>query len=290
MQYNLSPSDLEIVLALVRGRTLANAGSRLDIDASTVFRSLQKMERGLGQTLFQRSRTGYLPTEQALQLARHAEEIETALAAARSNIQAAPAEVSGSVSITTTDSILHGLLAPALHSLQASHPLLNFDLDIRNELANLAQRDADIALRATQRPPQHLVGKRLGILHGALYVPRSYGPISLQELETRQVSWIGTDGALQEHPSVIWRKRHYPKVTPRYRVSSIVSVLEMIREGLGIGLLPIFLGDKYPDVIRVTAPLADYQSELWLLTHPESRHLRRIAVAYNYLADNIILQ
>ena len=74
-QYKLSAADLEVVLAMVRTGTLAAAGERLGVDASTVFRSLQRIERGLGQSLFERSRSGYLVTELAQSLAEQAEQV-----------------------------------------------------------------------------------------------------------------------------------------------------------------------------------------------------------------------
>ena len=71
-QYRMSPGDLEVTLALARGGTLAAAGERLGVDASTVFRSLQRIERGLGRTLFERTRSGYRATELGAELAEHA--------------------------------------------------------------------------------------------------------------------------------------------------------------------------------------------------------------------------
>src|SRR5690606_14921951 len=100
-QYRMSPGDLAVTLALVRGGTLAAAGERLSVDASTVFRSLQRIERGLGRALFERTRSGYLATELASELAEHAERMEAALEAARSSAEAAPAQISGTVRITT---------------------------------------------------------------------------------------------------------------------------------------------------------------------------------------------
>ena len=125
-----------------------------------MFRTLQRIEKGLGQRLFERSRTGYQASELAQELATLAEQMEVQLEAARSLAQMRPQQVSGSVRITTTDTILHGLVAPALKPLHKLHPLLSFELHVGNELANLTRRDADIAIRATRRPPQHLVGTR----------------------------------------------------------------------------------------------------------------------------------
>lgn len=284
-QYKMSTSDLEVTLALVRGGSLANAGERLDMDPSTVFRSLQRMERGLGRVLFERTRSGYVATELATELAGHAEQLETALETARSCAEAAPSQVSGSVRITTTDTILHGLIAPALKGLAREHPLLSYELHTGNELASLTRRDADIAVRATKRPPQHLVGKHIGPIRVALYAAKRQGARKLVDVEAGTVDWIAPDDALPEHPSVIWRKRHFPRVIPRYRVNSILSVLELVALGLGVGIVPLFLAEGRSDVVQLTEPLDECETELWLLTHPESRHLRRVAAVYAHLAS-----
>ena len=284
-QYKMTSGDLGVTLALVRGGTLATAGERLGIDASTVFRSLQRIERGLGRLLFERTRSGYLATELATELAVHAEQMEVALEAARSSVEAAPAKISGTVRITTTDTILHGLVAPALRSLQTVHPLLSYELHTGNELASLTRRDADIAVRATKRPPQHLVGKHIGPIRVALYAAKKGSVRKFTDVEAGKSDWIGADDALPEHPSVVWRKRHFPKATPRYRVNSILSVLELVALGLGVGIVPLFLADGRGDVVRLTEPLDECETELWLLTHPESRHLRRVGAVYSHLAQ-----
>lgn len=288
-QDRIAAADLEIVLALTRGTTLAGAGERLGVDASTVFRGLQRLERKLGQPLFERTRSGYLPNELATQLAAHAEEMEVALESARSSIERAPAQVAGTVRITTTDTVLHGLVAPALLALKKTHPLLNFELHTGNELANLTRRDADVAVRATKRPPQHLVGRNVGSIRLALYAAKQRGAPRWADVKAGRADWIAVDDALPEHPSVIWRKRHFPKVVPRYRVSSIMSVLELTALGLGVGVLPLFLAAHRRDVVPLTDALADAETELWLLTHPESRHLRRVAATYTHLAQALRL-
>lgn len=284
-QYRIGSADLEVTLALVRGGTLAAAADRLGIDASTVFRSLQRLERGLGRALFERTRAGYVATELATQLAEHAERLEAALEAARSTLEAAPSQVSGTVRITTTDTVLHGLVAPALHALQPQHPLLNYELHAGNELASLTRRDADIAVRATQRPPPHLVGRQLGPIRVALYSAKDGA--TLADVDAGKADWIAPDDALPEHPSVVWRKRRYPKVSPRYRVNSILTVLELVALGLGVGVVPLFLAERRADVLRLTAPLDECETQLWLLAHPESRHLRRVATVYAHLAQTV---
>jgi DNA-binding transcriptional LysR family regulator len=288
-QYRLNASDLEVVLALARSGTLAAAGERLGVDPSTVFRSIQRIERGLGQTLFERSRSGYLPSEQAQALAGHAEQMEAHLESARSVAQLGPERVSGTVRITTTDTILHGLVAPALKALRATHPLLMYELHAGNELASLTRRDADIAVRATKRPPQHLVGKHVGPIRVALYAASKGSVRRYDESRLAASDWIAPDDALPEHPTVLWRKKHFPKVSPTYRVNSILTVMEFVAQGMGVGLLPIFLAQGHDEVRALSAPLDECQTELWLLAHPESRHLRRVSTVFGHLSVHLAL-
>ncbi len=284
-QYKLGAADLETVLALVRSGTLAAAGERLGVDASTVFRSLQRIERGLGQALFARSRAGYQASELAQSLAEHGEHLEVALESARSAAQLRPDEVSGTVRITTTDTILHGLVAPALKDLRALHPLLGFELHTGNELASLTRRDADIAVRATKRPPQHLVGKHVGPIRVALFAAKKGAIKRYADVEAGKAPWVAPDDALPEHPSVLWRKRHFPKVVPSYRVNSILTVMELVSLGLGVGVcVPLFLAKSHLNLMPLTEALDECQTDLWLLTHPESRHLRRVSTVYGHLS------
>lgn len=288
-QYSLGAADLEVVLALVRTGTLATASERLGVDASTVFRSLRRIERGLGQPLFERSRAGYAASELAQSLAVHAEQVESMLDASRSVAQLLPGHVSGTVRITTTDSVLHGLVAPSLRGLHVAHPMLAFELLTGNELANLSRRDADIAVRATRRPPQHLLGKHVGPIRVALFASQK-GPVKSQgDVESGNAAWISVDDALPDHPSVVWRKRRYPKVSPTYRVDSVLTVMEMVVLGLGVGVLPTFLARRRADLRQLTAVLDEAQTELWILAHPQSRHLRRVSAVYNFLSKAMSL-
>jgi DNA-binding transcriptional LysR family regulator len=288
-QYPLTPTDLAVTLALVRGGTLAGAGQRLGVDASTVFRSLQRIERALARRLFERTRAGYLATELAHQLAQHAEVLEATLEAARSTVQGEPGQVAGVVRITSTDTVLHGLLAPALKGLQRDHPLLDYELHTGNELASLTRRDADIALRATDKPPPHLVGRRIGPIRVALYAARGSAVRHWRHVEAGEAAWVAPDDGLPEHPSVRWRQKHFPALQPAFRTGSVLSVAELVALGLGVGVLPLFLAEPRPELRRLTEPLDEAETDLWLLAHPETRHLQRVHTVYSHLAETLAL-
>ena len=102
--------------------------------------------------------------------------------------------------------------------------------------------------------------------------------------------WVAVDDAIPEHPSFKWRQKNYPKVVPRYFVNTHVAIGEMVRAGLAVGMLSTYKTSDDPNLVALTPPLDDCAIELWLLTHPESRHLRRISVVYNYFAKAIKYQ
>jgi DNA-binding transcriptional LysR family regulator len=287
VQYKPAADDLALVLALVRGGTLADAAQRLHVDTSTVFRAVQRLEKRLAQRLFERTRRGYLAGETALALAAHAERIEAEIEAARGALQRGMDEASGLVRVSTTDTFLQDLVLPALSPLLEAHPMLRVDVTATNELVSLTRRDADIALRVTRRPPGHVVGRRLGIVRVAVY-----GAPRLVSRDTRPLDawrWIAPDEGLPEHPTVRWRRRTYPKLAPALLLNTIGAVADAIELGLGIGALPILLAQRHTGLKELSEPLPDCESELWLLTHPESRHLRRIAAVAEHFARTIEL-
>ena len=286
MQYQLTATEIEVLLCLTRTGTLAEAGLRLGVDGSTVFRTVQRIEKGLGQRLFERGRNGYQATDLALQLAQHAERIEAELEAARTLVHNPGREVAGTIRITSTDSILHGLLLLPLRQLSEMHPALHFEINTGNQLLNLSKRDADIALRMTSHPPVHLVGKNLGLIHSALFAQPFAYPAGRPA-----ATGAGLDSmkCCRNTRRCAGARKPFPKATPYYMVSSLVTMMEMIEAGLGVGALPMFLASTRPTLHALLPMPEQYAAPLWMLTHPESRHLRRISTVFQFLSSNLLL-
>ncbi|WPN97089.1 LysR family transcriptional regulator [Pseudomonas sp. MUP55] len=282
--YQVDYPDLSLILALVRGGTLARAAGLLRVDVSTVFRAVRRLEAALGQTLFEKSRTGYLPTGLANHLAQQAERAEQALEAARIGVEQGGEVISGTVRLTCTDSVLQGLLLPALARFMAAYPALILELSTSNDFANLSRRDADIALRLTRKPPEHLVGRCLGtvtyqVCASADYARRHAGR------ELGDLAWIAPDDFLPDHPTVTWRRGHLPGVRPSYRCNSMQSVAELVRAGLGVAALPDFL---IGNGLQPLGPaLAGHDTALWLLTRPDCRALRSVVTLFDELGHHV---
>ncbi|EKN46893.1 MULTISPECIES: LysR family transcriptional regulator [Pseudomonas syringae group] len=270
------------MLALVRGRTLARAAELLNVDISTAFRSIKRLEAALGIALFEKNRRGYIPTDTASAMAEQAERAELALNAARIALQQGENVVSGTVRLTCTDAVLHNLLLPALARFMPNYPALTLELATSNSFANLSRRDADIALRLTNTPPEHLVGRRIGTAEYVICgVPGFRDALATAP---SSVPWISPDDSMPDHTSVIWRNQAFPDVVPRYRCSSMSAVSQLVAAGLGVAALTDFTARRLSGVEKLSAPLEGCSTDLWLLTRPDCRALRSVQTLLDELA------
>ncbi|RZA32278.1 MAG: LysR family transcriptional regulator [Lysobacteraceae bacterium] len=289
LQSRLGLQDLETVLALQRGRTLAGAAERLGVDTSTVFRAIKRIEKDIGELLFDRGRQGYTATELGRVLASHAERIETQLEEAREAAFHQGTEPSGLLRITLTDTLLHTVLLPVLARFTALHPRIDLELATTNVLVNLSQREADIAIRATNAPPEHLVGIRLGTVRSALYGAKDYLAAQPEGRPVAEMDWIALDDSLPDHPSQAWRRAHHPQAVPRHKVGNLLAVMGAVVNGLGIGVVPLAVMGAHPRVQTIDGPLPELDTGLWVLAHPDTRYLGRMKAMFDFLRTAIEL-
>ncbi|KFI08911.1 LysR family transcriptional regulator [Massilia sp. BSC265] len=281
--------DLETILALHRGRTLARAAERLRVDASTVFRAVRRIERDIGDVLFDRGRHGYTATALGRALAAHAERIEQQLEAARETAFNQDAAPSGLLRITLTETLFHTVLLPVLPRFAAAYPHIALELVTSNAIANLGQREADIAIRVTNAPPEHLVGIRLGTVRSAVWGGRDYLAAQPAGMQIEELDWISLDDSLPEHPSRIWRRDALPKVAPRYKVGNLLAVAGAVVNGLGVGVVPLAVMRGHPQVEMIGEPLPELDIGLWVLAHPDTRYLGRMKAMFDFLRTAVKL-
>jgi len=287
MQYRINHSDLALIIALVRGKSLPRAAELLKIDVSTVFRAVRRLEASVGTALFDKSRSGYQPTSAALALAQQAESAEQALALAQISLEQGQQIVSGTVRLTCTEAVLQNLLLPALTRFMPDYPGLKLELNTSSAFANLSRRDADIALRLTNSPPEHLVGTRLGTVSYRLCASESYLH-RRQHLPLESMEWIAPDDFLPDHPTVIWRRQQWPGVNLAYCCSSMLAVAQLVRAGMGVAALPDFMLQE-GELQHLSEPLQGYDTALWLLTRPDCRALRSVSALFSELTRAIRL-
>ena len=169
MNSKLPWDDLRVVLAVAEAGSLAGAGRRLGASHATVFRRLGDVERRLGVRLFERSRLGYAPTDAGEELAEAARRIEAEVHDAERRIVGRDLRPAGVVRVTTTDSLMVGLVSPILAAFRRLYPGIVLEVVVSNQVFSLSRREADVAIRSSSAPPETLVGRRVATIAQAVY-------------------------------------------------------------------------------------------------------------------------
>lgn len=281
--------DFRLVKAIADARGLPGAATLLGINHSTAFRRLGQIEDSLGTTLFERHRSGYALTaagEEMVAMAGRFDDDVNAFARRLAGNEIAPA---GELTVTTNDSLLVDLLTPLFAGFRRHCPDVRLDIILSNEALNLSRRDADVAIRATDSPPETLVGRRIASIAWALYGRAEDFPetaaIDPETLYARD--WVSLGDRLAALKTVKFVRAHVPPERIVYKVNTVLGLAEAVEAGIGIGHLPCFIADKRPTLVRLAACNVDFAADLWLLTHPDLRHAARVRVFLDYLATEI---
>lgn len=290
MQRAVDWDDLRSFLAIARSGSLQGAARALGVNHSTVFRRLNALEARLGVRLFDRFPRGYALTAAGEHMLRSAERVEDEILGLERRLLGGDVRLAGSLRVTTTDTLVHGVLGPHLRAFQAAYPEIELELITGNAFFDLSKREADVALRPSRHPGDAMVGRRLAALAVALYAARDYlaergRPAGAPELAGHAL--ITGDASLAHLPATRWLERHVPAAGSVLRCNSWLSQLAAARAGLGLAALPCFLGDRAPELVRVLPPDPALAGELWLLTHSDLRRTARVRAFMETIARGI---
>jgi len=275
-------NDLIYVAAVTQTGSLSAAARKLHVNHATVFRRIAQIETSLGVRLFERDAGRYVATAAGEDLAAAGTAIEQT--AERSLLKVAGRDLrpSGVVRITTTDSFATTLLNPVLALCRAQSPQIALLIGIDNNMLDLSKRDADIAVRPTLRPPEYLVGKRIAPVAFAVYGAADY-LVNTTACTLPEHQWIGLGESQERHRSMQWLQKTIPLEQLGYRIDGFASVARACADGLGLAVLPCFLGDNLAPLRRMQEPIPELASELWVLTHPDLRKTARIQTVFQLL-------
>ena len=276
-------NDLRVVMAVAREGTLSGAARRLRVTHSTVFRRLGVIEKDLGVRLFERFRDGYSATAAGEAAATLAARFADDLLELERKLSGQDLRPSGVVRITTSDTICPILLrhAPAL---RAAHPEILLEIAVSNAMANLTRREADIAVRPVAEAPETLVGRRIADLAYAIYAAKSRR-YRHRDDDPSTFEWVGLDDTLATTAIARWMSRNVPNAQVAVRVDALPALRDAACAGIGVVLLPCYLGDQEPRLRRVrVADGPEARSALWLLTHGDLRRTARIRAVMDFLA------
>ena len=282
---NLEWADMPYLLSVCEAGSLAGAARMLGVNHSTVFRRVEAVEARLGVRLFERRTRGYVMTlagerfyERAIRLCEGMDEIERDLGGQDLRLE-------GPLTVTTTDSLLH-CLAPVFVQFQQMHPGVELRLLSDVQALDLMQRDADIALRPTNAPPEHWVGRDLSRLSFATYAHRDYWA-TIQDEDPEVFHWVILGDDLNQSPMSKMTLRCKHEGSKSTVLNTMMSVFDMVKAGFGIAAMPCYLGEKQQDFVRVHDPDDSANWHLWLLAHPDVRRRARVNAFYDFAAKTI---
>ena len=285
--------DARVFLAVCRASTLRGAARVLGVDQATVGRRVTALEKSLDAALFLRTSDGYALTAVGEAALKAVEKMEHSALELERRIQGLDDRLIGNVRVATTDSLAIDFLIPAIASLHGRHPDVRVQLDASTQILSLVKRETDIAVRNTRPDNPDLIARRIarwpvGLFASQAYVdvrgvPSPGSEFDGHDLVVYQPYWQGSkDFTLVSEP--INRGRIVASL------SSSLLVRRSIAAGIGVGEIPLYMGER-DGLLRIwperTRPLP---YEVWLVTHADLRHTARVRAVIDEIVEVFALE
>lgn len=274
--------DARIFLSFAREGSFSAAAKRLGVQHSTISRRIHALESQLSTPLVERSSTGFQLTSAGEELRATALRIEKEMLAFEATNSGQNDDASGELRVTAVANMASSILMPLFASFNEAHPQIDLRLEVTNNSVRLAERDADVALRQTNSPGETLIGTRLTTVASAVYGSKTYCESVVKG--KFEETWIGVD-CCDYHRT--WTRQACPDSDHSLCVDETSLTIAAIREGLGLGFLPCFLGDSDPDLARYREPEIQHNLGLWLLYHRDLRNTKRVTVFREHMQREI---
>ncbi len=274
--------DARMFLAFAREGSFSSAAKRLGVQHSTISRRIHALEKDLATPLVERSATGYVMTEAGQKLMESASNMERELLHFEASSSGQADAPSGDLRVTAIANMGSTILMPLFARFNAAYPSINLRVEVTNNSVRLAERDADVALRQTNTPGETLIGTRLVTVASAVYGSKDYcASVSAGRAAEK---WVGVD-CCDYHRT--WTKQAWPQLDNSFCVDDTSLTVAALKEGLGVGFLPCFLGDNEPSLVRFREPEKKHELGLWLLYHRDLRHTKRVILFRQHMQREI---
>lgn len=248
------------------------------------------MEETLGVTLFERTPRALLLTQPGTELLEHFRSMGDA--ADRISIAATGQSetITGHVAITSTEMMATHYLLPILKQLRTKAPELKIELVTSNQLSDLLRREADIAIRHSRPQEGNLIARRVGATVAQLYASSAYikevgRPKQLSDLSNMQ--FVGAEDPEWLIGPLTGLGIELTTASFNFAAVSGTVLLELLRQGFGVGFLPTEVAKRYPELENMWPALEPLQIETWLVAHRELRTNPRIRLVFDLLFDGL---
>ena len=284
---------LRIFHAVADAGSLTHAGDQLHLSQSAVSRQVRALEESLNATLFHRHARGLILTEQGELLFDATRAMMKRLDAATARIRDSEEEVYGELRVTTTIGFGTLWLAPRLPKLYAKFPELKIDLMLEEKVLDLPMREADVAIRMKEPSQADLIRKRLMSVHMRLYAAKSYFdhhpmPETPNDLHDHRLICQNPRSAQVGAGAILVKELMTYDIPSRLTVNNYYGVLQSVLNNLGIGVLPDYLINDFPQLVPVLPEVESVEVPVFLAYPEELRHSKRIAAFRDFVQEEII--
>ncbi|MEL7452105.1 MAG: LysR family transcriptional regulator [Pseudomonadota bacterium] len=285
---NLDWDDIKTFRQVAQNRTVRGAAKILKIHHSTVSRRIESLETALAVRLFDRTPEGYVLTGAGETLLAAAQDFAEDLLNVERQISGQDNVLSGIVTVTMAPAMAEMVFAPKLHEFANDYPELDIHLLTGSTMMDVSRREADIAIRMDNNPPDMLVGKRLFPYFQTVYASQAYLDSVDLKGQPEIGRWINFDERCQRYPD--WTQNTEFAEVPAYGYFPDVAAQRAAAgHGLGLAMLPCLIGDSAEGLVRATRRPPIRSRDIWILTHSDLRHTARIR-AFMGFAERVIRQ
>lgn len=280
--------DLRYALAVSRGGTLSAAAEALGVSHTTVSRRLKALEERLGARLFDATPEGFRVTAAGADLVAVAERMEAETLSLQGRVLGRDERLSGALRVSVMELVFRAFKEDFV-AFTARYPGVALTVTASDDEVSLARREADVVLRLTDRPPEQLVGRRVGRMQFMPYAARSLAERVGEGAPLGAYPWIHWDERLPGMGWLdAWLAQHAPGATVAMRVDvSAAAMHELIAAGAGVQFLACVEGDADPSLVRVGPVDPFAKRDLWVLTLPELRDTPRIRAFTDHMAERL---
>lgn len=274
--------DMKVFLAIAKTGGLIKAARKLNLHHTSCARRIKAFEQELGTKLFDRLASGYVLTQAGEYLLQSAYNIQEEIYTIERELTGKDTRLEGNICVTIPNGFATHLLMPDIAEFMDLYPGVDVEINMTYSIIDLASREADIAIRHVENPPDSLAGKRVALLHFSAYASEEYlashDPLNAPE----SCHWLGW-GKAKNHLN--WaEKKKYPNIPVRGDFYSDVMQLEAIKANMGIASLPCYMGDKEPGIIRIPMAEPVPKDWIWVLTHKHMASNARVRAFMNFIS------
>ncbi len=283
---------LRIFHAVADAGSLTHAGETLHLSQSAVSRQIRALEEMLDATLFHRHARGLILTEQGELLFEATKSMAKRLETTAARIRDSEDEVFGELRVTTTTGFGTLWLAPRLTALYAKYPDLRIDLMLEERVLDLPMREADVAIRMKEPSQADLIRRRLMSVNMRLYATPEYladrgTPQKIEDLSDHRLICQSLAAAQVTAGSMLVRHLLSIDIRSTLTVNNYFGVLQGVLNHLGIGVLPDYVIEDFPRIVRVLPEVESNEVPVFLAYPEELRHSKRVAAFRDFVTEEI---